>query len=77
MKIELEVEDKEELEKAINNAIVALNDIQCEIYLIGETKNINFSKLVDKYGNDKCVEILRNRLTILHNVYDQIQKSKR
>ena len=75
MKIELEVEDKEEFINAMNNAIVALNEFQSEIYLMGFTKNRNFSKLVDKYGYDKCVEVLRNRLTILHNVYDQIQKS--
>lgn len=74
MKIELEVEDKEEFEKAINNAIIALNNIQSEINLMGFTKNVNFSKLVDKYGYDKCVEILENRLKILHDVYNQIQK---
>ena len=75
MKIELEVEDKEEFINAMNNAIIALNDIQSEINLMGFTKNVKFSKLVDKYGYDKCVEILENRLNMLHDAYNQIQKS--
>ena len=75
MKIEIEVKDKEEFINALNNAIVALNEFHCEIYFMVDTKNLNFGKIIDKYGKDKCVEVLRNRLTILHDVYDQIQNT--
>lgn len=73
MKIELEVENKEEFEIALNNSIVALHEFQAEISLMGYTKNEQFSKLIEKYGYDNCIKQLRKRLTILKDIYYQVQ----
>lgn len=72
MKIELEVSDISLATDAINNGLIALDDIRAEIFLMGYSKqHAKFNKLA---GNnfDNPTETLDKRLDELKFIYDQL-----
>ena len=73
MTIELNDEDAEELLSALNNAIVALNDIKTKFFW-GVTDWINspWNKFLEDRSCDEVVEVLTKRLSLLHNLYYKI-----
>ena len=79
-KIIIEVEDREQLLSALNNAIVALNDIKTHFLLGGIELPSKWEKWCDENyrGNPfKCEEILKERLKFLHNIYHQIELNEK
>ena len=78
-KIEIEIENKEDFAVAINNAIVALNEIRRKFFFGGIDLSREWLKWCDKnYNGDtsKCEEILIKRLELLNNIYYQIENNK-
>ena len=71
MKVEFEIEDKEQLKDALNNAIIAYNQFYCQIFFCCEYPAV-FEPLVEKYEHEELLEILQARLNTLHNLYNQL-----
>ena len=67
------LENEKELKNALNNAIIALNDIYGHFHIgIEIPKNwLQFLKM-DNDNYEECIEILKKRLEILYDVYNQL-----
>ena len=74
--IKLHIENKEELLDALNNAIVALNEVKNKFFLGAINLNNQWETWLQKHNNniDECVELLTRRLEILNDVYNQLDK---
>jgi len=75
MKIEFEVNDFEEFLSAFNNSIVALQDIYAGLYFGCEIP-LKFEEMLEKkFGNnyEAKIECLRNRVTLLCNIYKELE----
>lgn len=74
MKITIEVSDKEEFISALNNSLIALNDIANTFFFCCDPphKWIKWQEK-NKMTNDECCEILRNRISLLKDVMLQIE----
>ena len=72
----IQVEDKEEFLDALNNSIVALNEVKNKFFLGAINLNNQWETWLQKHNNniDECVELLTRRLEILNDVYNQINK---
>ena len=73
MTIELNDEDAEELLSALNNAIVALNEVKKKFdFGITDWVTPPWDKFLENKNCDEVIEILTKRLSLLHNLYYRI-----
>ena len=76
MQIVICVDNKEELLDALNNSIIAFNDIVGTFYL-GLTDNLSYSwnRWSEKYSSyEECYKVLSKRKELLKDVYKQIER---
>lgn len=72
--ITIQVEDKEKFISALNNAIVALNQVRVSLLFCCDVPDAFDKFLTKEFGNDqdKKLKHITNKLEILHKVYKQL-----
>lgn len=80
MKLEIEVDDLETFVSAVNNAMVAYNDIRSAIYLFGyvpEGINMKWDTICNHDDPMNITEKFDKQLNELKNFYKQLEEIER
>ena len=77
MQIVICVDDKEKLLDALNNSIVAFNDVVGAFYLgLSDNLSHSWNHWSEKYSScEECYKVLSERKELLKDIYRQIEKS--